>query len=174
LTEDVGSIRHAVKAKFPEGNINVNILILPSFRDFLRKCFKLAIQIRSASSLLLLLLEFFLVSVSELSLPISSLIELDIRCFSVKLDILSLLLADDNRVLEMDMDDNNQFMLTRLEKQMLDVAKEDINSVERVQWRLVSETILVDFNFAGNALAVHSGTNEDIVHDSRSAIYKNG
>jgi hypothetical protein len=134
LAKDIGSVRHSVEAKFTEGNVNINILALPSFRDLLSESFELTIKICSSSSLLLLLLKFFFVAISELPFSISSLIKLDVRSFSIKLHILGLLLPNDNRILEMNMDDNNELVLAWLEEQMLNVTEENINSVERIQW----------------------------------------
>jgi hypothetical protein len=71
----------------------------------------------------------------------------------------------------MDMDDDDQFVLTRLKEEMLDVAEENIDSVLGVERRLISETILVDLDLTRHTLTIHCRANEDIVHDSRSAIY---
>jgi hypothetical protein len=170
LTEDVGSEWDTVEAKFTERNINIDVLILASLSDLLCESLELAIKVSTSSSLFLFLLEFFLVTISEFALSISGLIKLDVGSFSVELDVLGLLLTNQNRILEVNVDDNDQFVLARLEEQMLYVAEENIHSVEGVQWRLISETVLVNLNLSWHTLTIHSRTNEDVVHDSGSTI----
>lgn len=64
----------------------------------------------------------------------------------------------------MHMNDNDQLMLARLEEQVLDVRKQDIDAVRWVEGGLVAETVLVDFDLSWNTLAVHRWANEDVVH----------
>merc|ERR1712093_713214 len=53
---------------------------------------------------------------------------------------------------------------------MLDVTEENVDAMLSVKRRLISKTVLMDLNFARNTLAVHSRTNEDVVHNRGSAI----
>jgi hypothetical protein len=70
----------------------------------------------------------------------------------------------------MDVNNNDKFVLTRLEKEMLDVAEKNVHSVLGVQWRLVSQTVLMDLNLSRYTLTVHCRANEYIVHNGRSTI----
>jgi hypothetical protein len=123
LTEDVGAVWDTIEAEFAERNIDVDVLALASIGDLLGEELELAIELGTTSTLLLLGLEFFLVTVSIFALSISGLIELDVGSFAIELDILLLLLTDHDWILEMNMDDDDQLVLTRLEKEMLDVAE---------------------------------------------------
>lgn len=69
---------------------------------FLRECFKFLVQCGSASSFLLFGLQFVLVTIYLSSPFVASLVELYIRCFAIKLNILwkSNLLAIASEVLE--------------------------------------------------------------------------
>ena len=40
----------------------------------------------------------------------------------------------------------------------------------RVKWGLVAQTVLVDFDFTRDALAVHGWADEDVVHDCWAAV----
>jgi len=123
LTEDVGAVWDAIEAEFAERNIDVDVLALASIGDLLGEELELAIELGTTSTLLLFGLEFFLIAVSIFALSISGLIELDVGSFAIELDILLLLFTDHDWILEMNMDDDDQLMLTRLEKEMLDVAE---------------------------------------------------
>ncbi len=89
----------------------------------------MSVEISPASSLLLLGLELLFITISVLPLSISGLVELDVCSFSVELNVFCLLLADQNWVLQVDVNDDNQFVLARLEEEMLDIAEENIDSV---------------------------------------------
>ena len=115
-----------------------------SLCDLLRKSFELPVQ--ELPSLPFLLFEFNLVfiAITILALAIASLIELNVRGFPVELDILlvryselkdtrrkqntymSLLLANHDRSLQVNVHNDKKFMVARLEEQVLDIAEQDI------------------------------------------------
>src|SRR4051812_20451554 len=64
LTEHARTERDTVEAKFTERNIDVNVLVLSGFGNFLSKRFEISIKLSTASSLFLFLLELFLVAIS--------------------------------------------------------------------------------------------------------------
>jgi hypothetical protein len=61
----------------------------------------------------------------------------------------------------MHMNDHNQFMVTWLEEEMLDVAKENVHMLI-AERRQIPETILVDFDFARDALSIQRWAKVDI------------
>jgi hypothetical protein len=68
----------------------------------------------------------------------------------------------------MDMDNDNEFMRAGLEEEMLDVIENNVHLVTaRV---MITETILMDLDFARNTLAVHGWPDEDIVETIRFAV----
>jgi hypothetical protein len=133
LAENARTEWDTIESKLAERNIDIDVFVLACFSDLLCEGFELSIEVSTTSSFLLLSLEFFFVAISILPLPVSGLVELDVGSFSIELNILCLLLADQNWVLQMDMDDDYQFMLARLEEEMLDVAEENIDSMLCVQ-----------------------------------------
>jgi hypothetical protein len=133
LAENARTEWDTIESKLAERNIDIDVIVLACFSDLLCEGFELSIEVSTTSSFLLLSLEFFFVAISILPLPVSGLVELDVGSFSIELNILCLLLADQNWVLQMDMDDDYQFMLARLEEEMLDVAEENIDSMLCVQ-----------------------------------------
>jgi hypothetical protein len=133
LTVNAGTVWDTIESKFAERDIDINVLILACLGNLLSECLKLSIEVGAASAFLLLGFEFFFVTTSVLSLSVPRLVELNVGSFSIELNILCLLLANQNGVLQMDVNYDNQFVLTRLEEQMLDVAEENIDSVLCVQ-----------------------------------------
>jgi hypothetical protein len=75
---------------------------------------------------LLLHLNLILVTVAVLSLPVTGLIELHIRGFTEELNVKSLLLSDDDGRLEMQVNDGEKLVVTRLKEEVFDVAEQDI------------------------------------------------
>ena len=135
LTENVGSEWNTIEAKFSERNININVVVFARLGNLLSKGLECAIKLGTTSSFVLLSLKLLFIAKSGLSFSVSSLIELDVGSFAVKLNILGFLLSNHNGVLEMYVDDDNQLVLTRLEEEMLDVAEEDVDSMLGVDWR---------------------------------------
>ena len=64
----------------------------------------------------------------------------------------------------MNVDYDDKFVLARLEEQVFDVGEQDIDAVCWIEWGLITETILVDFDLSWNTLAVHGGADEDVIH----------
>ena len=93
------------------------------FGDFVGKRFEILVKIRSALPLVLLRLQLVLVGEVSSSLLVSRLVEGRIRSFSEKLNVLCFLLADEDRILEMDVEDDDEFSVARLEEEMFDVAE---------------------------------------------------
>src|SRR5690606_31964035 len=91
-------------------------------------------------------------------------------CLSVKLYILGFFLANHDWVLQMDVDDNNELVLTWLEKEVLDIAEENINTVIGPERRLIAETILVNLQLSRDPLAVQPWTHKHFSKFERTAI----
>ena len=72
------------------------------------------------------------------------------------------------------MDDDDELVLARLEKEVADVGEQDVNPVLVVERRLVPDTVLVDLDLADDALAFHDGSDKDVVQNMRAAIYEGG
>jgi hypothetical protein len=53
---------------------------------------------------------------------------------------------------------------------MFDVAEKNIHAMLRVEWRLISQTVLVYLHFSWYTFPFHCGTDEHIVHDGGAAI----
>src|SRR3569833_3699558 len=171
LDVDVAAERHPVETKIPDGHVDLQVLAASGFGDLLGKRLEEAIELGAAAALLLLGLELILVAVPVLALPIARLVELDGGSLSVELDILRLhLVANDYGVLEMDVDDDDELVLAGLEEQMADVGEENIDSLLRVQGRLIPDTVGMDLDLAGHALTLHGGTHKDIIQHLRPPI----
>ena len=69
------------------------------------------------------------------------------------------------------MDDDDQLVLARLEEQVLDVGEEDVDAVGWVERGGVAEAVLMDLDFAGDALAVHGWADKDVVHHWWTAVW---
>ena len=72
-------------------------------------------------------LKFFLITITVLAASVSGFIELHLGGLAVELNIARLTLTNHNRGLEMDVDEDNQFVSTRLEEEMLHVAEEHVH-----------------------------------------------
>lgn len=171
LDVDVAPERNTVESKVPYGHVDLDALVPTGFRNLLGEALEQTIELRTSAALLLFCLELVFIAISVLALTVSRLVELDVSRLAVELDISRLLLvANDDRVLEIDMDNNNKLMLAGLEEQMADVGEENVDPLVRVQRRLVSNTVLVYFDLARNTLALHCWPQEDVVQDSRATV----
>lgn len=160
-----------MESKVPYGHVDLDTLVSTGFRNLLGEALEQTIELRTSAALLLFCLELVFIAVSVLALTVARLVELDVSRLPVELDISRLLLvANDDRVLEIDMDNNNELMLAGLEEQMADVGEEDVDPLVRVQRRLVSNTVLVYLDLARNTLALHCRPQEDIVQNSRATV----
>jgi len=103
-----------------------------------------------------------------LAFAVTRLVELHFCGFAVELDILCLPLANHNRVVQVTVDDNDEFLLGGLEEEVLNVAEENIDlDTTHVG---ITQTVLVDLNRTTDALALQGGTHEDVVKSVRSAV----
>jgi len=171
LDVHVAPERDAIEAKIPERHVNLYVFVAASLGNLLGKGLEEAIQFRSSAAFLLLRLEFVLVAIAVLPLAVSGLIKLDIRGFSVELDIFCLLfVANDDGILEMNVNDDNQLVLARLEEKVADVGKQNVNTLLRAKRRLVANTILVNLDLSGHTLAFHRRPNKDIIQYGGTAI----
>jgi hypothetical protein len=84
--------------------------------NLLSEGLELSVEFGTSSSFFLFLFEFFLVAKSMSSLPVARLIKGHVRRVAIELHIFGLALANDDGVLEVDVDDDDQFANTRLEE----------------------------------------------------------
>jgi hypothetical protein len=127
LDKNIGAIRHTRETNFAERNINIDALVLARIRDLLGESLELAVQGRPSASFFLLGLEFLLVAVAVLAAAVARLVELHLGGFAVELDVARLPLSDHDWCLEVHVDYDDQFVVTRLEEEMLDVAEEHVD-----------------------------------------------
>ena len=69
----------------------------------------------------------------------------------------------------MNVDDNDQLLRRRLEEEMLYVTKEDVNLTATMV--VVAETIVMNFQFASNTLAIKARPGEDIVESNWLTVW---
>ena len=171
LAEDIAAERDTIKAQITLRHIDFNALVLAGICNLLRKALEVTVQLCSPPTFLLLGFELIFVTIAILPLAIASLVELDVGCFPVELNILGLLLvAHDDGIFEMYVDDDNELMLARLEEEVFDVGEKDVGPLVRTKRGLVPDTILVDLNLSRHSLALHGGANEDIVKHRRASV----
>lgn len=94
--------------------------------DLVREGLEVLVQVGPPLPLLLLTLQLVLVVVVLPPLLVSGLVEAGIRRLAEELDVLGLLLADEDGVLEVDVEDDDELRVARLEEKMLHVAEEDV------------------------------------------------
>ncbi|KAG9378505.1 Nucleosome binding factor SPN SPT16 subunit [Pyrenophora tritici-repentis] len=101
----------------------------PSSRigNLLGKVLELLVESRTPPTLLLFLLKLLLVTKLVPTLTVTRLVELHLCGFSDKLDILGLLLAKHDGVLEVYVDDDDELVLGGLEEQVLHVTEKDVD-----------------------------------------------
>ena len=124
LHENVRAVWNTTEPKIAEWNVDGNALIRTSGCDLVGEVLKFFVKSNSTSAFFLLLLEFFLVMRAMFALAISGLVELHVSGFSIELHIFGFFLPDHDRVLEVDVDDDDEFVLAGLEEKMLHVAEE--------------------------------------------------
>ena len=170
LAENTGSEWYTIKGQLSKGNIDIDTIVATSFGNLLSKILEFSIEFCSSSSFLLFGLEFFFVAATVLSFSVSRLIKLNVGSFSIELNIFCLFLSNHDWILEVDMDNDNQLVSTRLEEQVLDVAKENIDALVGTDGRLVSKTICMNLDFSWNSLAIHGWSNVDLSEPLGSSI----
>ena len=119
--QNIATVRDAVETELSERNIHRNIVLSGLVRDLLGEALEQSIELGPPSPFFLFLFEFFFVAVSVFALSIASFVKGHVGGFAVELYVFGLALADDDGVLEVDVDEHNQFTHTRLEEQVLDV-----------------------------------------------------
>jgi hypothetical protein len=123
---------------------NLVKFVTHSFGNLLRKVFEFFVESLSPFTFLLLELNFIFIAIPIFSLPVSGFVELNVRSFAVHLDILEcsemslvptkdenmthlgLFLANHYGTLQMHVNNDKHFIITRLEEEMLDIAEEKI------------------------------------------------
>lgn len=96
------------------------------FGNLFCKVLELFVQRLSSLPLLLFKLDFVFVSIAVLALPIASFVELDIGGLAVDLHVFGLLLSDHNGRFEMEVDNDEHFIIARLEEEVLDIVEQEI------------------------------------------------
>jgi hypothetical protein len=123
-----------VEAELAQGHVDLERLAPASLGNLLGKSLELPVQLGAAAALLLLGLELVLIAVPVLALPVASLIELDVCRLSVELNILRfLLVADDDGVLQVNVNDYNQLVIAGLEEDVPDVGEQDVDTLLRAE-----------------------------------------
>jgi hypothetical protein len=171
LNQDVGTVGNTGESNLPEGDIDIDAFVLSGVGNLFSKRLELTVERGSASSLFLLSLKLFFITIPVLASAVASFIKLHLGGLAVELDIPSLSLSNHDGVLEMYMNKNNQLMCAGLEEEMLDVAEEyvDVLTSER---RQVAETVLVNFDFSRNTLSIQGGPQVNVRQLHRASIYK--
>lgn len=127
LNQNIGSVWNTSESDFTERNVHIDTFILSSISNLLCEGLELAIEGSSAAALLLFSLKFLLISESVLASTVASFIELHFSCLSVELNVSGLSFTNHDWCFQVYMDEDDQFMCTGLEEQVLDVAKEHIH-----------------------------------------------
>jgi len=171
LDEDVASEGYTVETEFSDRHVHFNTFILTSLSNLLGESVEQSVKVPPTAPFLLLLFEFVLIAISVFPPAIARLVKLDVRCLAIELDILGLLLVTNNDgVFEMNVNHNDKFVFARLEEKMADVGEEYIDTLLGAERRLVSDTVLMDFQLSRDALSFHRGPNEDVIKDRRATI----
>lgn len=111
-------VRASLRAAYADGT--------HSFGYLLGEVLKLFVESLPAFPFLLLQLDLIFVPIPVLSLTVTRLIELDVGRFTIDLDVLRLLLPYHDRSFEMDVDDDQHFVVARLEEQVFYVAEKKV------------------------------------------------
>ena len=120
----------------------------------------------------MLSLEFVFVAISVLALSVAGLVELNVGSLTVELNILRLLLvANNDGILEVNVDNDDQLVCAGLEEKVANVGKQNVNPLLCIERRLVSDTVLVNLDLSGYSFAFQGWTDIDVVQNSRSAIW---
>jgi hypothetical protein len=164
LAEDIAAEWHAAETKVSLRHVNLNALVLSGFGELLRKALEQPVKFRPTAPFLLFSLEFVFISILVSSLAVTSFVELNISRLPIELNIFCLLLVTHNDgVFEVNMDNDDEFVLAGLEKEMANVGEENIDSLLSAKRRLIADTILVYLDFSRDPLALHRWAYEDII-----------
>src|SRR5262249_11234408 len=113
----------------------------------LRKTLELLVKFSASPTFFLFCLELILISIAMLAFSILSLVERHVGGLAVELYVLGLAFADHDWVFEINMDDHYELPNTRLEEQVFDVRKDNVNILASER-RRVSQAVLVNLDFA--------------------------
>lgn len=170
LNENVGPVRNSCEANLPERDVNIHAFVLPCVSDLLGERLEFPVEGRSTPPFFLLCFELLFVPKAMLASAIASLVKLHFRGFPIELNVSRLPLANHDGCLQVDVNQDNHFMSAGLEEQMLHVAEKHID-VFVTEWRYVTETVLMYFNFSRNALAIQRRSKVDIRELQRPAVW---
>src|ERR1700761_4455234 len=130
------------------------------------------VKLCSSSAFFLLLLKFILITMAMFSLSVARFVESCIRCIPAELNIFCLLLADHDRIDEMEMNYHHQFMFARLEEEMLDVVKQNVDfhgSLSAGPMR-IPDTVLMDLDISSNSFCIQSRAKHNHIKDLGSTL----
>ena len=168
LTQYIGAVGHPTKSKLPEGNVYTKSF-WSSGLYLVREVFKHFVELGSPPTLFLFLFEFFFISIPVFPLSVASFIKCHVCCFTVELDVFRLFFPDHDRILEVDVYDDDQFVRARLKKKVLDVAEKYVDLAASMV--RVAQTVLMNLYFSCNAFTIKSRSNEDVVKVHRLSTY---
>ena len=146
----------------------MKVFALASVGNALCESLEFLVESDTTTTLFLLLFELFFVAISVTALAIASFVELHFGRFTVELNVLGLALTNYDRILEMHVNDDDEFLLRRLEEEVLDVGEEHVDF--QTAKMNVSDTVLVNFDGTTNALTFNRRTEKDIVKPVRTTI----
>jgi hypothetical protein len=122
LDEDVTAEGHTVEPQISDGHIDLDILATAGLGNLLGKALEKSIQLGTAATFFLFGLKLVFVSIAVFSFSVSSLVKLNVSRFTIELHVLGLLLvAHDDGIFQMNVNNDNQLMLTRLEEKVFDI-----------------------------------------------------
>jgi hypothetical protein len=162
-----------VEAQVTERHVNPQVHVASGILNLLGEGQKLLVQLSSPATLLLFGFKLFFVAEAMLALAVASLIKLHVGRLAEELDILGLSLANHDWIDQMQVNDDDEFLLAGLEEKMAHVVEEHVHlgsSGIIAHAMYISDTILVDFHVSRNSLAVHCWAEEDHVELLRAAV----
>ena len=124
LNVNVRPARHAEETQVADRNVQLQVVAAAGIFDFLRERQEQLVEFSTTPSLFLLLLKLLFVAITMFPLPIAGFIELHVGGLAEELHVLGLLLANHDRVDEVQMDNDDQLVLAWLEEQVLDVVEQ--------------------------------------------------
>ena len=96
-----------MEAEFAEGDVDAADFLLAGVLYSFGEGFEDFVKLSALAPFLLLLLEFFFITIAMFSLAIAGLVELHISSFAIELNVFGLLLSNHDWVFEVNVDDDN-------------------------------------------------------------------
>lgn len=127
LAEDVGAEWNTIETNLAERDVHIKVLVLACFSNLLSESLELAIEVGTTATLFLFGLELLFISVAVFAFAVTGFIKLDVSSFAKELNVFCLLLADQDGIFEVHVNNDNQFVVAGLEKQVLDVAEKNVD-----------------------------------------------